>query len=184
MSDNQSPSSNDQFIVFPDERQPPPPYRSAEPDPPQRPLRVFIALMLVAILVFSVGYSAIRPFILGYIDTTDFDIALTSITEATDQNCRTVEDENLPAAINSTQTLCVCGIVFAGGRRADEYQLLLRSESGVPVDTVRVESTADGEFCHRWQLEAPLTSGEYRLDVRSNRLLDTYWFRIQSVSSI
>lgn len=183
MSNYQSPSSDDNIVIFPQDRRPPPPL-SAEPDPPQSPWRTVVALLLVFILVLSVGYSAIRPFVLGYIETADFDIALTSITEATDDACRTVETDELPTALNSTQTLCVCGIVFAGGRRADRYQLLLRENGHLPVDSARIERTADGEFCHRWQLDVPLAEGEYRLDVRRDALLDTYWFRIQSVSSI
>lgn len=180
----QSPPTDDNVIVFPEDHQPIP-RRSAEPDPPdERPLRALISLLLVFVLIASVGYAAIRPFVLGYIETADFDIALTSVTEATDDTCRTVDADDIPAAIEATQVLCVCGIIFAGGRRADQYQLLLRPAGQPPFDSVQVERTADGAFCHRWQLNTPLVQGHYRLDVRRDVLLDTYWFRVQSVSSI
>jgi hypothetical protein len=183
MSNYQPPSLDDNIVVFPQDRQPPPP-RSAEPEPPRNPFRVIIALTLVFILVASVGYSAIRPFVLGYIETADFDVALTSITAASDENCRAIDADERPFALNSTRTLCVCGVVFAGGRRADRYQLLLRDDGHLPVDSAQVERTADGAFCHRWELDVPLAQGEYRLDVRRDALLDTYWFRVQAVSSI
>lgn len=182
MIDQSSPEPNEQHILFSQDYTPH--HQSAYEEPPQgNGFRALVSIILVLILIAGIGYSAVRPFILSMTETSTFQVDLRAVMDSQRADCTTVADD-VSMAIASTNTLCVCGVVYAGGRRADEFELILRTDGIIIVEQARFFDTRSGDFCHRWELSERLVRGQYRLDVRREFLLDTYWFRVQSASSV
>ena len=144
------------------------------------------AIIMIIALLASIGYSAIRPWLLDSnpASTNNFNATLTGISALT-TNCDNAPRVNLSGTISpAARQLCVCGQLFTNSDV--DYRLALRSSDGQLLhDTVFNDQEA-GRFCQPIRLNSALSSGRYFFEITPRRRhiqIHILWFSVQSSSS-
>jgi hypothetical protein len=165
------------------------PSHEHEKAPARNHIRVLVSILMVVILMVTVSYAAVQPWL--HQENREgtqrrVEGAITGVS-AVNTSCRYAPRITVEGALPPTRVLCICGRVGRNNRDAPGYMLLLRSEDGATLGQMSMPGRFGGEFCYRMHLTSELQDGHYHIDLllqSTSSQIDTFRFTIQSSRSL
>lgn len=161
-----------------------------ETPPQRRYVRSLLAILMVVVVLFSISYAALQPWLRPFSSSQmapRLEGAITGISATNTNNCRYAPSVTLEGALFPTDNLCICGRVYVDVRTALRYVLVVRDEAGETVGQSDLQSGFGTLFCQRVRLADELEDGQYTVELHDHenaRRLDVFHFSIQSKRSL